>query len=748
MEMKKKTILLNFMPKSDDDDFTCRDGEVESYVAIPWLSEAEEKKRDESTEKVTEILLGLASTGITLPASAELLAVHSPVSASDGAKYYIYRLASGVLGFISSVSGSQSVTIGSMPRSLGTLYRTLPYGDMVTLICKSGIGWLVFDSFENSYQLLDSLPGAPEIIFEYDDAYLEGYTRMAGTDPEIEVNVDLHDLTDLIDSTAIADWLDNGHGLRVDEAVKCRVYESVAKATALCIEDVALAGMVLSPCGCVGAFSGALPTAVEVLGNGYSEASAKLLTWHLESTSLTLKVAFSLRPKQLSATFQLSALQKKWRPIFNSLSVYMSDSPRWWIPYPDDKLGLPVVTGYTSLGQTAGSGFAFRFRSRSKASLVSEVRDILKFRESSRVDISGVSSGTVLLAPPGKDRATYVPDYTDFLPVVPAGGCLTDEGVLLWSGRQLLTPMRENGVVYRYRDRICDSDIKGIIQGAGRKGTSAEGRHPLFVFCADGVRITEADGHGGYLNTRLISKVTVDMTVNPFAAMAPSYNRMTGFTSGVLFLSSYGLEHLSSSGTLKSLAAYPEGLDAGEVTKLFYCHEVRSVLLIMEDASVVAYDLEEERWRADIALPEGYVQHIIEDDSRLLLATDAASFSESSLVTATASLAELTVVRKVKEEAEAGGPQMIVGRPGLLTRPLKFGMPFTRKRIVAIGGAAPADFTIEGSNNLKDWTVVSTGTLPRSGLHPCGHFFHRIRLIADSPHIPRLRTLSLTLLHS
>lgn len=741
--MKKKSINIALTPKTDDSELLCRDGEVEAFVNVPWLGNAENESGISGEGKIVRYSAVSGPVGINtepFPSGSVLLCIHRPMGDENSPMAIIRQpdaaLASRRLG----TSGAPD-RIGILPRTLGSVRCLLPWRDIITVVGSTGVAWLLYDSSSQSYKLLTSLPEAPAISFDSDDAHLENYTQFAGADPEMDVEVDLHDVQDMVDADLISDWLDNGHGQRVDKIIKQRVFDSVGRRIGLFEDDVRQAGMILSPTACIAAFGSALPSEISVTADGYSPPSAKLLSWNLSGATLSLLISFSLRPQRLSATFTLSSLQLAWRKIFNSLDVYIADTPRWWIPAQAERTARPVVTGLTSLRPDDSSGFAFRFRCRSREALLAEARNMKEFRRSLKIDLTSISEGVTLLPLPPESAAAIRPDYTDFEPLRPAGAALTDEGVVIWEGRRLLTPMKENRVVYRHRNLISDSPILAACRSMTRsKGNEETGRHTLLLFCRDGIRQVEADGAGGYRNIRFLSGVTLYSSSSSGQEM-DCHNHIAVYGSSMLFLSSRGLESISSSGNLKTMAPYPSGISGYEVENLLIDESSSTALLNLADGSIRFWSFDDEEWYGMDDTIEGLDPTPIPYENRNIQ------------IDSDGNLSRLVIERKVTVEVEEDAGRMMrslpgalppmTGKCGIMTRALKFDAPFRRKRITSISSAVEASFRIEGSDDLTDWQLLAEGVSPRRSLHTAACRFFRIRLIVEAALASHLTGFSL-----
>ncbi|MDE6010568.1 MAG: hypothetical protein K2F87_03865 [Muribaculaceae bacterium] len=723
----KKHILIDFLRRSLKSDLTCRDGEVDTFRRIPWL-EPDSSNPDSNNpsasgtgKTATKHFLELSFTaydgGIGFPPGSRLLTIHGEGAAATA----IYLQPNNAIGARRLTEDGIARNIAFLPSSIGELRGAYPFGQKITLVGTNGMAWLLKDPSTSSYTLLTSLPEAPDVEFALDPVHLAGYTHMAEGYPEMDVAVDLHDLADLYEVQSLTDWLGEGKGLRVDEAVCRRVYQSVARAVGEYAAAVRAGGFYLTAVGCVASFGGALPSATVVADGGYTAPYARLLSWSLHEHTLHLRISFSLRPLQLTATILLTGLQKKWRDIFPEIRLHVTSEIPWTLGGAVGTSDLsPFVNGYTSLG-ASGEGFAFRFRAVSRASLLATARSMADFRTSGVVDITTMESSVLTLRPPSISAERYLPSYTDFLPVRPDGATLTDEGVILWRARTLLVPMPENGVVYRNRDEICDSEIMAVTQGGGRRPSEVGSRHPLFLFCSDGIRLLSSGSSGGYFNTRLISREVLRKGL------------VTPCADGAVFMSLAGLRMITFTGTLKKLSGDLPRIEASD-DWVNLAYDAASGCVIAFGETIYGYSIDDEEWLTveSTSLPSQV--SAINPDGKIIFISP-----QSSLTIMKVSIGERV---ESMEESEISVSFSGSVKCSLLTRPMKLGDAFSRKRVVGIKTVIPVDFLLEGSDDLTDWRILASGTTPICSLYPIACRFHRLTLSVDeelSGHLHRIR---------
>lgn len=744
--MKRKNVMIDLMRRSLKSDLTCRDGEVADYRGVAWLEPDSGSPdpenpdvRDPAGEGGAEVCVMSMQPewDVQLPPGSRLLTLHYPDSGSG--KCHIMALQSnGALCWRPADGESATRNIAMWPSRLGSLRGACPYGRLVVLAGSEGMGWLLYAGDEGEYVFLDSLPEAPAISVSADSCTLEGYVRVAGNLPEINVDVNLDGLP--CTAEGIGGWLTSADSGGVEAAVRERVYEAVAAGIDLYMSEARGAGMWLVPCRVGAAFGTALPGMPIDSGVTYTPPYARVASWALRGQTLSLGLEFSLRPVSLRVSYAFTAKQREWSPVFQQLSVYVSAEPEWRTAA--DRQGAPVtrVTSLTRLSASASAatGVAFRMASCSSSEMSARVAASPDMRLSVQAPVQGVTGGTVTLRRPAASAEVWTPDYRDFLAVGSDGVALTDEGVAVRSGAVLLTPMKENGVVYRHRDRIADSRILAVTQATLRKGVGADARHALYVFCADGIRQATADGRGGYHNARLVSRRVV--------AVAGGQSRFAGMPvaaeseSGIWFVADGRLCHLALSGSISAWGSVTDAETPGNVEgapmRLLYDGLSASLILITSQGEWRVYDTVGKSWH-EVADPPLSAEAVMLPHAGRLYAMGADG---------AVCLLKVSMMAAYGDDGTDGDTAGIAPPPGVSlvrTRPLKLGDPFRRKRICGVAVAAAARLRVEGSDDLKEWVCVADGDSPLRALHPAAFRFHRITVTADEGDTDMLHTLGI-----
>lgn len=546
---------------SGSSDIECADGEVAVHTGIPWLLNRDTLPDGAGTSSGASSS-GAADAGFSpIPEGTRLLAVHSPEHRA-ASKRYVYMDSHGLIGV---TPGAESLyePVGFWPRALGTLRQTVPYGNILTLIGTSGMGWMTLGSY-GRYSLRFSLPEPPEVSYTMMPAHLEGYTRMAGSRPSLTVEVGFKE-SEEISADDLAGWLTAGDSSAVGVIFRRRILQGVADAVERYVADARRAGLWLMPARCVVSYGGAVPGVMTVADPGYAPPSARLEEWKWSARTLTMTLSLSLRPMSLTAAFTATDSQADWQEVFPEVWFAVAGDSGF-SSRPDGRVEATALTAI--VGEEARS---FRFASLTAEDALRRAGGLTGFQTVARSRPHTVLTQFVNLPCPLDDDAPYTPDYTDAATIYPRGAALTDEGVILYGGyRHTSTPEDEEGhdqpledsllapepgigggVVYRHLTRVSDSRLAGVVQMSGSKGKEIGARHPLCAVSADGVRLLTADGSGAYRNTRLVSRLGAleregaDVDVYPVP-------------DGARFHSAEGVAHVSLGGTVTIIGPLPE----------------------------------------------------------------------------------------------------------------------------------------------------------------------------------------------
>lgn len=720
-------------------DLTCRDGEVDFFSRVSWLeSDSGSPDADNPAASSTGLSargkIEFIRQGAAVPPGSRLLALHCPCGNCGNEPHALCLLSNRGVGVRLRGEDDRFVNIGILPAAIGEIFGAFPYGDVVTIVGSDGLSWLLYDGEENCYRLLTSLPDAPSVNYSATAAQLDGYTRMAGNYPEMDVEVDLSRIADLTSADALSRWLDGGDISSMERSVTEMVYRSVGERVARYCAEARDAGMWLTPFRCVSAWGEALPSQPAIVDTGYQPPFARLVSWTFRGATLALHLEFSLRPHTVTATWQSTDQQRQWSQIFPRLRVYSSEEVSWMVPgagaagSSDSDIR---VTGFTSL--SGGEGRAFRFASRPRTKVMALAREMSALRMSMDLAVSGTTGGISILGHPSASEPEYRPDYADFLPVTPDGASLSDEGVVIWSGRTLLLAMKENGVVYRYRNVICDSDLLFAAQANLNKSGIPSGRHALTIFCADGIRRVVSDGSGGYRNSRLISST-------------PSCGRAYAITpGGIVFITRRGVELAVQGGNVKLLTdRFPLRESGGEIPPediwcIHYDHRSGNILASTDEGMYV-FDMTDKIWIVVSESPLTASMSLIGRNGLLYTIDNGSELVaiEMNVIKVDLSSVSASVVDAGGEKPWGQSPtadaeydirSIPAGKCMVRTRPLKLGDPFVRKKICGVYTVGAGEVSIEGSNDFAVWHKICKVPVPARGLHSEAFRFHRLTLL-------------------
>lgn len=771
---KLKSIEIPMRLPSSLSELRCADGEVESFANVPWLSEAASADSDKeggasSVSGATTLSLSSRAVGPVLPYGARLLAVHSP-EALGGASRYLALLPSDILAICSEEKGVQYLP-AVVSRIFGEVRMAIPYGDVILLICEKRCGWVIFDPADAGYRLSANRPQAPDVTFSLAPVHLAGYTSAAGAWPELSVAVDLP--LELVGSeTAVRNWLELGSASAVSELVRSRVFRAVGEAVERYMSEVRALGYYLTPVAAIASFDDTLPSRPAVVGTpaGYASPCARLAEWSYHAESLSMKINFSMTPLALSASFSVPAVMEAWKPQFRTLRFHVGEESEWRL-LTDGKLSASGLTAYTDPATGARDGLAFRFPALPEGVPEERLRmaaPYMTYRTSASVALRNAAAGSVTLPRPGKNAETFVPDWRDHTEAWPEGGTATDSGIVLFGGKcvpgtagnigmsasdeateiplekSVLVSAPDRPYILRHLCHAGEGTVVAVMQGAGGRGPGDTGKHPLHILSTDGVRLLAADGKGGYMPQKLLSRE---------GAVAGT---LTAADSDRLYyMSSGGLRSLSmSSKTAEISGSLPEG-----EWKEMHVMRGADALLLTGNGTAALFDLQQGE---SFPLEGMSLRGICEYEGRLLtLASDGTLLEISALrrhkaeqqtqPESSAVLNDLNVLSdpNVPKVLNVLNDPKAPVLPTLTTRPLKLGSPFTFKRIRSVTPLAPdVTLRLEGSDDLLLWRAIAEGRGPLRALRPAAFRFLRITATAPSadaaPSLALLR-LSFTL---
>ncbi len=755
---KLKTVEIKLSPASEKPDLTCNDGEVAEYTNIDWLEalEKDDSKTSASASSKKDIptflSLELPHAGVELPHGSRLLAVHSPDALAGECRYLVLTVQDTLA--VSTADGSLQYLPGTVGSRFGGINKAVVSGDFIMLVASKGIGWVVFNPSDSTYSLTNGHLSAPDASFSLTPVALSGFCSAPGEWPEIEIAVDIPADSGATQS-AFSNWLESGINTAVSEDVRQRVYAAVGEAVGHYARTVTNRGYFLTPPACIAAFAdGVLPSKAALAGISaslaYAPPCARLLSWSFQSDILRLKVNFSLLPLALTVNYALPADMPVLGLRFKDITIAVATAPAWAI---EDGNSMKA-TGFTSfIDPSSGnrSGNAFRFNSLSGPEMTALTLANSEFRTIKKISIRQNSAGSETLchpdALPASEVSPFTPDYRDFTVPAPRDTMATDTGIILFGGSAeifcreghcstesldsaILSSVPGYPFVFRHYCRVSDGSILSMKMSDLTRNAAESGRHPLHVLSTDGVRRLSADGTGGYVNVRLISSVS------------PSRDFPIASNTDMLFYATdKDFRSLSRSGTLTKYDISPpdghhEWMVAGNDNDslLLYANGLPVLIDLKQEKT---FDVDEITLREPVAFEsalftkrssgtlyrivitrtevpdeEPQTQHDVSDNAEIQ------TFSPDNLQSQADPLDYVDSQSSPGENLEI---QLFVATSSTFTtRPLKLGSAHLKKRIRGIVFTHPAiSFTLEGSDNLVDWTsLISSQAADNGFTHP------------------------------
>ena len=142
-------------------DITCKDGEVANFSNIPWLQDLIDNQNTTTGNSsggtatprpIYKPECCLEESGITLPAGATLIGIHSlaisnAVSVNpenNPSMYYFFLTRTGSLGYLSEKKSIVSYIPNFSLSSQGEIYGFHPHDNLIILLTATGLHYLLY----------------------------------------------------------------------------------------------------------------------------------------------------------------------------------------------------------------------------------------------------------------------------------------------------------------------------------------------------------------------------------------------------------------------------------------------------------------------------------------------------------------------------------------------------------------------------------------------------------------------------
>lgn len=712
----RKSKEFRLLTESGEPELTCPDGEL-SGVTDP--TEIEEGNGSGSGSKPTETtieeVLEIASDGplASLGVGSRLLCPHSAPGLYPGYNLLYMKPNGSILCGLSHIAQWDT-------RQLGAFRKALCHGDIVTLLGDQGMAWLVRDAATNSYSYRTALPAAPSVDIHLVDSCLAPYCSAEGERPRLRLSVVVGESA--VSPEAMEAWISRGDTSGIDTKVRDNLFGEIESSFNQLLDDVRGASLTLSPLRGVATWSGRLPGEPQIIGEAGSTPALLIENWSYISGTLYLDLRLNRTIGRVSLTGSIGAGNALWSDIFPRLEIYLTPGVRRWERIAG--AGCAVTSLATVNDNISGSKRAFRLFSLSADEITRAVNGDDGFRLAGSVSAANVSQ-LVMTLPVPQTGATMVPDYSDHDRLSGAGGCVTDEGSVIFGGNRVLASHAEFGVLYPYRLQVGELPVSALTPSFRRR-SSAEGlRTPVYAFSAEGIRLLAGDGHGGYGLSQLVSRDVV--TDARLVTTADDY---------ALCLTKRGLVKLTSSKRSLLCSDIPDAVtllnacDDGAATAggegeggraataggfhLGY-HYAGNWLLAGSGNRSLCYDLNSNRWfESDVKSGD-----TCEWDGGLLSVDEHGHLMSLRGIRREVPVTAGSATRATSgSEADGEDDVSTDGKPGAgvapvrewVTRALKFGTWWKRKRIVCMSfGEDEMTWILESSEDLKEWREEKRG---------------------------------------
>lgn len=734
-----KSVTVNLRLPSETPDITCADGEVARFENVDWLRISADDTS--ATTFATQLSILSQSLPVTFPYGSRLLAIHiaDTPHASDPQRRYLCLTPDYSLVVVDS-SGNIRILIRDTYSELGEIKVAKVFGDYILIISDKRLLQIVFDPDSDSYIIPEAHPGAPDVSFSLKPSLMPDYVNRIGDFPMLQLAVELP-AAEEVSGAMLANWLDKGVASSVTISVQNAVFKAVGIAVDNFISEVRRRGLFLSSVKCLSAFDSLLPSSPVVVAAPDAESSlhAKLFTWAYHAGVLHLQIYLSLRPLSLSADFNLPDSQSVWIRRFHNLNIYVSSE----LPVVSASASKLVASAYTpilnpSSGQT--DGFAFRFPGLSASEKISFLNSVSDFRLALSRSPESAAAAPLNIARPSASLPVFSPDYSDFNIPAPENCIVSDQGFILFGGSasirdsylssrsvslrgSILSSIPGYPFIFRHLTQVSDGEIMAVAQSSGARQSAPSGRHPLQILSSDGIRLLAADGSGGYLNSKLISRLCV---VSPLTAQ---------YADKLYFFSPAGLHSLSLSSAVKNILDYRNPDSGSDVdTPLLRPDDWdqmeilgnEEVILLRAPGSTSLINLKTSDF---IPLPNISIRPSVAFEGNLYSVSPQGNLLKISLQR----INRLQAGGNDDPSGDAESQDSSGDSASILTRPLKFGSAFNCKRLKSVEAARQDIFMIvEGSQNLTDWIEIARGCGRIAPLHLPPFRYFRLYARVDS----------------
>lgn len=683
-----------------ESDLDCKVGEVSEFSGIDWLEKARkaygEGNKDHYSGGDDTVQGKVVSYDIvrgryiaTLPYGATLLTVHPYVDRKDEGEM-IFIMQDGTLYSRSMHGAGEFCRIGTLvPQIWGNIRSLLRWGEVLTLVTDRRICWIVRDSATGCYTIRTDLPASPECEYIVEKVIAGSYITSEGEWARLDIRVPIRESYGLT-LTEIKRWIENGESGRVPEEVRELVQEAVRERVGEYMEEMRFKGYLLSPVGVVASLSGHLPSGIKRVGE-YDTPRIEIASVGFNEGVLTLGLRFSMVPYRIWCRYEVNGSEVGWRDHFPTLDIALSDEIRWWG-------GRLNISGPVSVINAAGERCrGFIVDSLSENEIVARIARCREFRISDKIPISVEEVGVRLISyNPAGD--VYMPDYEENISPSATGGCVTDEGIVLFRDNYIMVRKKDSAVIYGCGKKIGDSRILSVVPTLESRSAGETGRMPLYVMTEEGIYLLKSDGKQGYGIGKMVSR---DVAVCENCCVLTDSSAIFPTNRGLMAIGGSKTELLSECG----------GLDLSGISKLSYDYRSRCCIIRHDDGYTGILDLNDKRWTDDIASLDGYRDFIGVKGG--LLTVD----ESNHLIEAILRREEVTV-------EDEGGDNIVAGDEGkgigikdespiwMRTRPMRFGDNLHGCRILRIHfqESVASEWVLESSDDLSFWRREAQGS--------------------------------------
>ncbi|MBD5268813.1 MAG: hypothetical protein HDS45_04360 [Bacteroides sp.] len=742
-------------------DILAKDGEVENFMNIPWLSDELENADNSgnsgnnsskpSSNPAFQLALNFVeNSNITFPPASTLLFIHNAPASEE--LLYFFRTGSGALGYIGAADG-RCVYIPGISSSLAASIHTfLPAANFIRLISSSGISYLLPDKEGKDWIFAGELPTAPDLSVGETAAHVPGYTLTAGNYPTIRLSIPLSSTSD-VSLPLIQKWISGEDSAALSAANSEKIIKSIFDALINYFRDAMNAGKFLYPPAVIAAYgmptyyghiTHHIPSLKKSTYTDLADFPVSIEDFGWWNGILSLELLIHRLPLDITAILRTDENIEKWQLHFTSLALFI-----------DEPADLTASGAFSDLPESPRNRRLTFSLSQKMTKALSTLREgnisgSRSYRLAKSTSTSGLRTWMTTIPRPSVNASSYTPDYSDCNRYFPEVATHAGSDIISRGYAEIFDETGECKRQYVTQSLFFSNSESPLFFSRSSplpcQKLLAMGTSPSVGFFEEAVRKFSFSSDGLKWGEIVANVPAISPEICPTDA-------------GTAFISSRGIEFLSLSSKISTLFSFSEIREAFEESELASEIELtegdetmiealrydypgnallitlrpmaeinRSILMIADLSPADAapsFSLQERP-----PVPHNHHLHIIQNPGLCTLRIERKKSPNE---------VELQEEELQKEGLQKAELQIENGEKEIYfrTRPLKLGNPFRLKRISEINSDIEnATAIIEGSRNLADWHILADLTLPAYALRLPSCRYHRITLRAPATTTP------------